>query len=560
MSDTCPPRILYLEDDRALTRLVGRCLERSGYEVEFAHDGAQGLAMFTAGDYDLMALDFDLPGYDGLEIIRRLVPLEQFPPIIMVTACDDHSVAVEALKLGVADYVFKDAQGSYLGLLPLVIRQALDQRRLEGEKRKAEEALRLSEEKFRAVVNNIAMGISVINRSMEITYLNQQMRTWFPRIDPSQKPLCYKAFREPADDAVCPNCPTARTFADGQVHEAVIETPCDGQWKSYRVVSSPIRDEQSQVIAAIELVEDITQRKRMEASLAQTQKMEAVGQLAAGIAHEINTPIQYIGDNTRFLDEAFQNLGDVLPALQRLLEACKSGEADDALLEEIDNFLDQSDVAFFVEEVPKAVQESLDGVDRVARIVRAVKEFAHPGTADEQAIDLNRAVDNALTLAHNEWKYVAEVLTSFDPNLPPVHCFPSGVNQVVLNLVVNAAQAIAEVIGQRPEQKGTITVSTRRDGDWVEITVQDTGGGIPSEIHSKIFNPFFTTKDIGQGTGQGLSIAHAIVVEKHGGTILFQTDVGHGTTFVVRLPIAGLPALGCSDDSPTPHSTEPRKV
>ena len=173
----------------------------------------------------------------------------------------------------------------------------------------------------------------------------------------------------------------------------------------------------------------------------------------------------------------------------------------------------------------------------MAAIVRAMKEFSHPGNEQKQNVDLAHAIENALTISRNEWKYVAKVVTDFDPHLPMVACLPGDLNQVILNLIVNAAQAIAEKIGVKSGQQGTITIRTRQNGDWAEIHVEDTGAGIPEEIRNRIFDPFFTTKEPGKGSGQGLSIAHNIITKKHGGTIQFQSQIGQGTTFIIRLPI-----------------------
>jgi signal transduction histidine kinase len=181
----------------------------------------------------------------------------------------------------------------------------------------------------------------------------------------------------------------------------------------------------------------------------------------------------------------------------------------------------------------------LEGVEHVARIVRAMKEFSHPGPIEKTAVDLNRAIQSTIVVSRNEWKYVAEVVEDFDWELPPVRCIPGEINQVMLNLIVNAAHAIAPVVRGSSGTRGTITVSTRPDGDWAEIRVRDTGTGIPESARAKLFDPFFTTKEVGKGTGQGLSIAHTVIVKNHSGTIRFETEANVGTTFIVRLPIAG---------------------
>jgi signal transduction histidine kinase len=273
---------------------------------------------------------------------------------------------------------------------------------------------------------------------------------------------------------------------------------------------------------------DLTERIALEQSLAQAQKLESIGQLAAGIAHEINTPIQYVGDNLRFLRDAF---GELLTLLQRPDPSlCPAGGGSPAVAEAVD-------LEFLIDEIPRAAEQSLEGVESVARIVRAMKEFSHPGSDDKVEVDLNHAIESTITVARNEWRYVAELHTELDPSLPPVPCLPGELNQVILNLLINAAHAIAAVVGDGAAGKGTIRVSTGRVGDWAEIRISDTGCGIPEAIRDRIYDPFFTTKEVGRGTGQGLAIARSVIVDKHGGQIGFVTEPGEGTTFTLRLPL-----------------------
>ena len=194
-------------------------------------------------------------------------------------------------------------------------------------------------------------------------------------------------------------------------------------------------------------------------------------------------------------------------------------------------------MGYLMEEIPRAIDQSLEGIGRVSRIVRAMKSFSHPGTEAKTATDLNKLVENTVTVCRNEWKYVSDLKMTLDEGLPPVYCLPGELNQVILNLIMNSAQAIQELIGETPEQKGAITVETKLDGEWVEIHIGDSGGGIPEKIASKVFDLFFTTKEAGKGTGQGLSIARDVVVMKHSGSIDFETQAGEGTTFIIRLPI-----------------------
>ncbi|MCK5558929.1 MAG: sensor histidine kinase, partial [Candidatus Hydrogenedentes bacterium] len=264
--------------------------------------------------------------------------------------------------------------------------------------------------------------------------------------------------------------------------------------------------------------------------------------LAAGIAHEINTPTQYVADNTRFLEESFTDLAELLRKYGQLLEAAKQGDVAPELLAEVKAAAEQADVEYLAEEIPQAIEQSLEGVDRVSTIVRAMKEFSHPGGKDKTAIDINKAIENTITIARNEWKYVAEMVTEFDAALPLVSCLPGELNQVILNLIMNAAQAIGRVVRDDSNGKGQITVSTRRDDGWAEIRISDTGTGIQTDVLPRIFDPFFTTKEVGKGTGQGLAIARSVIADKHGGTIDFESEEGKGTVFTVRLPIMAAPA------------------
>jgi PAS domain S-box-containing protein len=298
----------------------------------------------------------------------------------------------------------------------------------------------------------------------------------------------------------------------------------------------PIRSRAGEVTGAANISWDITQLRLMQRQLVQAQKLESIGQLAAGIAHEINTPIQYIGDNGKFLEEAFQDLFRVIDARRRALDGLLQDPTVAGSLAELDRAIADVDVDYLHDEIPRAIAQLLEGVAHVARIVRAMKEFSHPGQVEMTPVDLNRTIESTAIVSRNEWKYVAELTTDLDPALPPVPCLASEFNQVMLNLIVNAAHAIADAV-KGNGSKGSIRITTRVDGPWVEIRVADTGTGIPESIQSRVFDPFFTTKEVGKGTGQGLAIAHSVVVQKHRGTIRFESKPGIGTTFIVRLPL-----------------------
>ena len=276
---------------------------------------------------------------------------------------------------------------------------------------------------------------------------------------------------------------------------------------------------------------------KQERTFGQAQKLESVGRLAAGIAHEINTPTQYIGDNIEFLQIAYENIVHLLGVLCRMRDSAKDSSVMPALLSEAKDLAEKTNLEYLMEQIPRAIEQSLEGVRRIASIVQAMKEFSHPGPAEKTLADLNQCIRSTVTVSRSEWKYVADLITDLDGGLPLVCCLPSELNQVFLNLIVNAAHAIGDVVGENSVCKGNIAISTRQDGEWAEIRIADTGFGIPEEIQDRIFDPFFTTKEVGRGTGQGLAIAHSVVVDKHGGTITFESKVGIGTTFIIRLPI-----------------------
>ncbi|HTT33446.1 MAG TPA: PAS domain S-box protein [Methylomirabilota bacterium] len=282
---------------------------------------------------------------------------------------------------------------------------------------------------------------------------------------------------------------------------------------------------------------DVTERKSLEMQLGQAQKLEAIGRLAAGVAHEINTPTQYIGDNARFLKKTWPAINDVLEACYAIWGQSGTGTIGADMLARLLQSAEEARLDYVLRESPRAIDGCLEGVQRVSNIVTAMKEFSHPRSQEKVAIDINRAIETTIAVARNEWKYVADVRTCFDPTLPPVPGLGGEFNQVILNLLINAAHAIGDVVGDGSMIKGKITIITKRDKDWAEIRIQDTGAGIPKDIRSRIFEPFFTTKEVGKGTGQGLALAHAMIVKKHNGKIWFESEEGMGTTFFVRLPL-----------------------
>jgi signal transduction histidine kinase len=273
------------------------------------------------------------------------------------------------------------------------------------------------------------------------------------------------------------------------------------------------------------------QRISMEGQLKHAQKMEAIGQLAAGIAHEINTPSQFVGDNLTFFADSIKDFTDYYKQLEALVRSTNNN----VLTATLEKSKQKLDMEFLEEEVPLAIKQSIDGVSRISQIVSAMKDFSHPGKENKQKIDINRAIESTSIVASNEWKYIADMAFEFADALPQVNCFPGEINQVILNIIVNASHAIDSSGGK--DGKGNIRISTQKENNNVIIKISDDADGMEDSVMERIFDPFFTTKEVGKGTGQGLSLAYAVMVDKHDGHISVESTVGEGTTFTIELPI-----------------------
>jgi signal transduction histidine kinase len=296
---------------------------------------------------------------------------------------------------------------------------------------------------------------------------------------------------------------------------------------------------------------EMAQRAQMEVELRQAQKLESVGRLASGIAHEINTPVQFVSDSCSFLETATVDLITVIAAYRAALaELDTRALTASAACDRMRGVEAERDLGYVIEQTPLAIQRALNGLSRVSAIVHAMKEFAYADRKEQAPADLNRAILSTLTVARNEYKYVAEVTTEFD-DLPPVTCHIGELNQVILNMVVNSAHAIADAKGQL-DRDGRIVVRTRAADTEVAIEIEDNGCGIPAAAFDKIFDPFFTTKEIGRGTGQGLAIARTVIVDKHAGKIEVASRVGYGTTFTITLPVLGRDSVAIAPISGEP--------
>jgi two-component system NtrC family sensor kinase len=317
----------------------------------------------------------------------------------------------------------------------------------------------------------------------------------------------------------------------------------DGSPGELGITLTPILGKENQKAGLLLVGSDISERKMMERQLLQAQKLKSIGELATGIAHEINTPTQYVGSNIRFLQAQIGSILGIWQKLNPMIKTMKQGKIKPEMISSLEAIMQEADFDYLINEIPLALQQSLEGIDHITEIVSAMKEFSHPGYGEKTLTDINHIIENTILVARNEWKYIAELEVILDPDLPLVQAFSGELKQAILNLLVNAADAIADVVGDGSHGKGKIEVSTRLDRDWVEIRVKDDGIGMPDEIQDFVFDPFFTTKDVGKGSGQGLSITYNIIVERHGGSIDFISEYCKGTTFIIRLPVTPVEAI-----------------
>ncbi|HET7809777.1 MAG TPA: ATP-binding protein [Steroidobacteraceae bacterium] len=519
-------RLLLVEDNAADARVVERHLKDAGLNdvnSDWVQTAAEAAERLQKVEYDLVLLDLGLPDASGLQALRALRAVADLTPIIVLTGSDDYKQGLTAVREGAQDYLEKRRVNA--GMLSRIVSYSVERSTFHRD-------LVRATRRYQDLFNNVPVALFTANQDGVLKTANAACVKMLACAGiPLAKVNFLDLLFEPGRRAQFLDIMAKQRMVEGwetSIHD------CKGKQLHVLVNTAPLYDS-TQAFAGWEgcitdismLKQTLEERDRLEDNLRQAQKLEAIGQLAAGIAHEINTPTQYVGDNLRFLKESFGELDSMLGQL------VKVGGAPAGKL------LADADFDYLKEEIPRALNQSLEGVDRVAKIVRAMKEFSHPAR-EKTATDLNRAIQSTITVASNEWKYVAEVEMDLDASLPQVHCSPAEFNQVVLNIVVNAAHAIGDVVGDGGKGKGKIGVKTRPDGEWAIVEISDTGCGMPPHVQQRIFDPFFTTKEVGKGTGQGLAIAHNVIVDKHGGTIKVVSSPGKGTTFIIRLPIGGM--------------------
>jgi PAS domain S-box-containing protein len=532
-------KILVIDDEPACLAMTAQALRKAGYSVVEVSNASDALSLACREPFDLIISDICMEAGDGVTFLKQIRSTTQTAtvPFIFMSGNADQ----ETMKIGAEE----DADGILPKPFTVKTLLATVERRV-----KREGILRSRTENSKLQLQRILEAspdlIGIIDpNDRHFLFLNSSGRKMLGcDLDEHAAPVRFETVHLPEDAARVESTIVPAALRDGLWMGEMKFRRSTGEIFPVKECIQAHREEGGRVAYLSVIAHDLSEfkrldeeRKTMELQLIQAHKLESIGQLAAGIAHEINTPTQYIGDNTRFLQEAFGALTDLLPKYDALLKAAENGEVTPALIAEVKEKKTGADIEFLLREIPPAIQQSLEGLERVTKIVRAMKDFSHPGVVEKTPIDINHAIESTVMVARNEWKYVADLDLNLDKSLPLVACVPGEFNQLILNLIVNAAHAIQDVVANVPDAKGTITVATLRTANAVEVHITDTGGGIPEAIRQKIFEPFFTTKQVGKGTGQGLAIARSVVA-KHGGSIDFESHIGRGTTFVIKLPIA----------------------
>lgn len=424
-------------------------------------------------------------------------------------------------------------------------------------RKQIELALKGSEELFRSIVENISFGISVLNPKMEILSANALMKKWYPDLEISQKPICYKTYSASPCEKECLGCMRKETLMDGKIHEWITSTNIDGDKKYFRIIATPLLNKQEEVTAIIEIAEDITARRKVETEIQekndklkealeslkqiqvqmiQGEKLAGIGQLAAGVAHEINNPLGFVSSNFETLKKYVTRFQDLLMAYRQLKQQLAEGNTDqlNQLVSDLNSLEREKKINLILEDLPGLFDDTGNGLQRVSEIVTGLRNFSRiDAQSDFAEFDLNSGIKSSLLVARNEIKYYANVEEDL-AGIPMIEVISGQINQVLLNIIVNAAQAIKY---KELKDPGLIRIKTWSDDTHVYCEVEDNGIGMTKKTLDRVFEPFFTTKPVGQGTGLGLSVSYDIVVNKHGGHINAHSELGVGTALLLKLPI-----------------------
>ena len=524
-------------------------------QLDFVKQGEDGVklcadALAEGCPFALAFVDMRMPpGWDGLKTISELWKVDPNLQVVICSAYSDHSWTQIRQKLGSSDQLLI-LKKPYDNAEVLQLTTALIEKRFLTEKsqfreEELETAVKQRTQHLNEAKQDAQLLISSIGSILIWLNENGEVKQWNRRTEElfgiSSDAAIGRKFDElPIDWEDMAAIKQVISVESSRFEAEFFDSNGD---RRYVGMSSYIVSDKQFQGGTLILGAELTKERQLEAQVLQAQKLEAVGQLAAGVAHEINTPMQYLGDNLGYLGKKVTLLEPLMDALTRLddLDLDLTGPvAVEGITDSVMNVKSASAKLKgrkFLDGLSEAIADSCTGVQHVSKIVRAMKEFAHPGQDEKIKVDINSALESTLAVSTNEWKYVAEVETDFDESTPHVTAFAVELNQVFLNILINAAHAVSDATEGGVNGKGKITVTTGMSGDSVRVSIGDSGTGIPDEVQLRMFDPFFTTKDVGRGTGQGLSIAHAVVVQKHGGRLWCESTLGEGTTFFIEIPV-----------------------
>lgn len=505
-----PINVLLVEGDEDHRILINNVFLKFGEKYDLTMVSKISEALKHTANSDIIITNLSLSDGSGIEFLKNQHIAENVPVVILESFVEQETV-VKLIKTGVFDYINKSNEAfetlpekidKYIELMNL----KLERNKIYDQQNKLSIAIKHSSETI--VITDIKGNIEFVNPAFEkITgYTSQEVLGRNPSVLKSGQHD--KNFYENLWKTILAGKPWMGHF---------INKKKDGTVYEEEASISPVFGDDGNIINFVALKRDVSDMIKIENQLRHAQKMEGIGTLAAGIAHEINTPLQYLNDNMLFIKDSFKTI----------LEAFSKNR--DIILGSDKN------LEYLLDEIPKAIEDNMNGIQIVRKIVLAMKSFSHPGLKTMQKADINDAILSTITITKNVWKYNAEIVTELAEKLPEVSCHIGDINQVFLNMITNSCDAISEK--QAEGETGLITIKTGSDEDSVFITVHDNGNGIPESIIEKIFQPFFTTKQIGKGTGQGLALSYDIIVNKHKGDIKVESVIGTGTTFTIKLPI-----------------------
>lgn len=535
------------------SRLLQGLLEKSPLTVErmcAVESLGRAFELLNESKFDVVLLDLNLPDSEGLDTLENLVKRHSSPAIVVITGNYDDDLGLKAVSSGAQEYLVK---GRYdMHLLVKSVYYAIERKR-------AQEQLRRSEQRANAILQNTGDAMRVVDVDYNVILTNNEM-AHLTGVD-ADRALGSKCYDQ-LEDRLCNSeeCILRRILAgEEQVRiETVIKTadrdevPVEviaaplvtgdtitGMVESYRDITERVLTEQATKQAyENELDSKETRLTEVQRQLVQSEKLASIGQLAAGVAHEMNTPLGFVASNFETLEKYIDKIRRMLGEYEKLTSKIELTE-DNGIVECARGIMQTAaelKLDFILEDIEDLFEESKDGIQRVTSIIQNLRDFSRVDQSDEAALfNINKGIEATLVVARNEIKYDADVETDLG-EIAAIRCNSGQINQVFLNILVNAAHAIKSC---GLDGKGLIRIRTYAEDGKVVCEISDNGCGIEPDKLGKIFDPFFTTKAVGKGTGLGLSLSYDIIVNKHKGQLLVDSEPGKGTTFTIKLPVAG---------------------